>query len=128
MDNKRSLFISSGQIQEQHLVSLTNNVDQTQVLRTAIAPAYELPESVTWIQAIGPFDVAAEVTLLKKYSIDAIVSKMSGGTATEAKLTAARTLGIPVYLLARPRLDTADKEFSELQHCLAFVLDQFRCN
>ena len=44
----------------------------------------------------GPFTLENELTLLKEYAIDAIVSKNSGGAATYAKIVAARGLGLPV--------------------------------
>lgn len=50
----------------------------------------------------GPFDVAGERALLRDKRIDAIVCKNSGGTATQAKLVAARELGIPVIMKRRP--------------------------
>lgn len=52
----------------------------------------------------GPFTVAEELTLLRAFDIDLVVTKASGGAATEAKLIAARKLGIPVLLVKRPRL------------------------
>ncbi|HEY1720473.1 MAG TPA: cobalt-precorrin-6A reductase [Magnetospirillaceae bacterium] len=51
----------------------------------------------------GPFTVAEELTLLRTFDIDLVVTKASGGAATEAKLIAARKLGIPVLLVKRPR-------------------------
>lgn len=50
----------------------------------------------------GPFDVAGERALLRDKRIDAIVCKNSGGSATHAKLIAARELDIPVIMKRRP--------------------------
>ncbi|MBN9511326.1 MAG: precorrin-6A/cobalt-precorrin-6A reductase, partial [Alphaproteobacteria bacterium] len=50
----------------------------------------------------GPFDVAAEIALLRDRNIDVIVTKNSGGDATAAKLAAARALRLPVVMVARP--------------------------
>ncbi|MBN9497370.1 MAG: cobalt-precorrin-6A reductase [Alphaproteobacteria bacterium] len=50
----------------------------------------------------GPFDVAGERALLRDKRIDLIVCKNSGGTATQAKLIAARELGIQVIMKRRP--------------------------
>lgn len=50
----------------------------------------------------GPFDLASEQALLRHHQIDAVVTKNAGGTATVAKLVAARELGIPVVMVARP--------------------------
>ena len=50
----------------------------------------------------GPFDVGQERHLLQRYGIDVLVCKASGGAATEAKLIAARDLGLPVIMVRRP--------------------------
>ena len=52
--------------------------------------------------ARGPFDFESEFRLLESRAIDVVVSKNSGGTAARAKLEAARALGLPVVMLARP--------------------------
>jgi precorrin-6A/cobalt-precorrin-6A reductase len=52
--------------------------------------------------ARGPFDLNSERELLTARQIDTIVCKNSGGTATEAKLIAARELGIQVVMKRRP--------------------------
>jgi precorrin-6A/cobalt-precorrin-6A reductase len=53
--------------------------------------------------ARGPFSHADERELLVAKRIDAIVCKNSGGTATDAKLAAARELGITVLMRRRPQ-------------------------
>lgn len=50
----------------------------------------------------GPFTVQAERALLAERSIDAVVSKNSGGAATAAKLVAAREARVPVVMVERP--------------------------
>ena len=52
--------------------------------------------------ARGPFDLAGERALLVERRIDTIVCKNSGGAATEAKLIAARELGLRVAMKRRP--------------------------
>jgi precorrin-6A/cobalt-precorrin-6A reductase len=51
----------------------------------------------------GPFAVEAEEKLLREESIDVVVAKNSGGEAAFAKLLAARHLGVPVIMVARPQ-------------------------
>ncbi len=50
----------------------------------------------------GPFTLDAERQLLAQRAIDCIVCKNSGGSASSAKLQAARERGIPVVMRARP--------------------------
>jgi precorrin-6A/cobalt-precorrin-6A reductase len=51
----------------------------------------------------GPFAFEAEDKLLREESIDVVVTKNSGGEAAFAKVRAARHLGLPVVMVARPR-------------------------
>jgi precorrin-6A/cobalt-precorrin-6A reductase len=55
-----------------------------------------------WIAGRGPFGLEDEVALLRAHAIDVLVSKASGGSATYAKLVAARQLGLPVVMVRRP--------------------------
>jgi precorrin-6A/cobalt-precorrin-6A reductase len=65
-----------------------------------VDPPLEAPD-VEYLLARGPFPVEAEVALLRAHRIDIIVSKNSGGEATEGKIVAARILGLPVVLVER---------------------------
>ncbi|HEU4577124.1 MAG TPA: cobalt-precorrin-6A reductase [Polyangiaceae bacterium] len=59
------------------------------------------------LAARGPFDVAGERELFERERVDVIVSKNAGTAATYAKIEAARALGLPVVLVARPALPPA---------------------
>ncbi len=61
-----------------------------------------LPPRARCIAARGPFEAASEQRLLEREAVEVIVTKNSGGTATVAKLVAARALGLPVIMVARP--------------------------
>ena len=52
----------------------------------------------------GPFLQAADTALLQHHRIDLIVSKNAGGSGAEAKIIAARTLGLPVVMIDRPAM------------------------
>ena len=68
----------------------------------SIEPVAEpLPSSLE-LRDRGPFTVDGERRLLAEHGIDTIVAKNAGGTATAAKLDAARDLGITVVMVARP--------------------------
>ena len=56
-----------------------------------------------WITDRPPFTVEGEMALMTEHNINVVITKNSGGGATEAKLIAARELGLPVILIARPQ-------------------------
>jgi precorrin-6A/cobalt-precorrin-6A reductase len=129
------VLLTTGQIDAalaRHFARLHARSGQTQVLRTAVQPAHELPAGMVWIKAIGPFDRAGERQLLARYAIDVLVSKNSGGEATRAKLDAARELGVPVLMLERPSLQlqslqqqTAEQLFGDPEQCRMAVQQWF---
>lgn len=61
-----------------------------------------LPPMARCIAARGPFQEDAERALLHQEGIEVLVTKNSGGAATAPKLAAARALGVPVVVVARP--------------------------
>jgi precorrin-6A/cobalt-precorrin-6A reductase len=75
------------------------------------------------ILARGPFSLAEERRQLVRHAIDVLVCKASGGAATEAKIIAARELGVPVLMVRRPRsepgeaVDTVDAALEWLARC-----------
>jgi precorrin-6A/cobalt-precorrin-6A reductase len=72
------------------------------VLRSVDPPESALLPEAEVIAARGPFAEADEHALLVTRGIEIVVTKNSGGSATEAKLVAARRLGLPVIMVARP--------------------------
>jgi precorrin-6A/cobalt-precorrin-6A reductase len=56
----------------------------------------------------GPFTLTEERRHFERYAIDVLVCKASGGTATEAKIIAARELGLPVIMVRRPPREPGD--------------------
>ncbi|TXR53655.1 precorrin-6A/cobalt-precorrin-6A reductase [Reinekea thalattae] len=124
LDGKKTPFVTVGQLSEQQLIRLTKQHDQV-VYRTAIAADFQLPKNVHWIQAVGPFDEKNEQQIFTQYSVDALVTKQSGGRATEAKITVARERQLDVFLQRRPKLASADQCFSDDKECINAVLRLF---
>jgi len=125
----KSVFLTAGQIDEAAVTAFADysqQKQQRQLLRTAVQPAQPLPDSMSWIKAIGPFDIEGELALMREHKIDALVSKNSGGKATEAKLEAARQLDVPVMMLKRPELPEGINTFDELDACVAAVLNTLK--
>jgi precorrin-6A/cobalt-precorrin-6A reductase len=56
------------------------------------------------VVARGPFDVAGDRALIMEHGLEVVVCKNAGGVGAEAKLTAARELGVPVIMIDRPNL------------------------
>jgi len=72
------------------------------LVRSVDPPEPPLPARTEVVLARGPFTVEEEVALMREHGIEAVVTKDSGGAMTAAKLTAARTLGLPVVVVRRP--------------------------
>jgi precorrin-6A/cobalt-precorrin-6A reductase len=74
------------------------------------------------LRARGPFTVADEIDLMRREQVEVLVTKNSGGAATEPKLAAARALGIEVVMIERPPAETATT-FYVLEAALAWIED-----
>jgi precorrin-6A/cobalt-precorrin-6A reductase len=73
------------------------------VVRSVDVPPLEtLPPNAGIIATRGPFNEPDERRLLVERRIEILVTKNSGGSATAAKLHAARALGLQVVMVARP--------------------------
>jgi precorrin-6A/cobalt-precorrin-6A reductase len=96
----RNVFLALGR---QELAAFASAPQHHYLIRSVdpVEPPLQVPHA-RYIQERGPFDEAAELTLLRGNAIDGVVAKNSGGQATYGKIAAARTLGIPVMLLRRP--------------------------
>lgn len=68
----------------------------------AIDPPDQPLDRSLLLRSRGPYDLESERALLAEHGIEALVTKNSGGSATAAKLVAARELGIPVVIVDRP--------------------------
>jgi len=91
------------------------------VVRSVDPPDPPLPARTTVVLARGPFTVEEERALMAEHGIDAVVTKDSGGHMTEAKLTAARALGIPVVLVRRPPVPAGVPVVATVEEALAWV-------
>lgn len=72
------------------------------LLRVAEEPQEPPLPGAELIVGRGPFAEADELRLLQERKIDIVVSRNSGGDATVGKINAARRLGVPVIMIARP--------------------------
>ncbi len=75
------------------------------LLRLVDPPEGPLPlPDAEAIVARGPFTEADDLRLMTEHRIGWIVAKNAGGAGAEAKLSVARTLGLPVVMIERPAL------------------------
>jgi precorrin-6A/cobalt-precorrin-6A reductase len=79
-----------------------------------------LPPDLQFLQSRGPFNRDAELRLLTDERIEVVVSKNSGGAATYAKIEAARALGLPVVMIARPH-KPAGAVMTDVDACVAWL-------
>jgi precorrin-6A/cobalt-precorrin-6A reductase len=90
---RQSLGAFAAAPQHQYLLRLVDPWDQ----------ALPLPRAEAVIDR-GPFTAAGDRALMVRHGTQVIVAKNAGGTGAEAKLIAARDLGLPVILIDRPAL------------------------
>jgi len=89
-----------------------------------VEPKLPVPHAV-YLTGRGPFDETDEYRLLGEHRIDIIIAKNSGGAATYGKIAAARRLGLPVIMLARPArpqvpaVAGVEEALARLDHVLA---------
>jgi len=96
----RSVFLTTGRQGVGVFAALPGRV----LVRSVDPPTEPLPAGATLLLDRGPFSLADELALMRERAVDVVVTKDSGGHLTEAKLAAARELGIPVVLVRRPAL------------------------
>lgn len=65
-------------------------------------PGLAARPGVETLIARGPFSLDDELRLFRTMGVRAVVSKLSGGDATYAKIAAARALHLPVIMIERP--------------------------
>ncbi|MDC0767197.1 cobalt-precorrin-6A reductase [Streptomyces sp. HD] len=95
------VFLTTGRL---GLAAFAHLTDLHFVVRSVEPPEPPMPPHTEVLLARGPFTPADETALLHEHRIDVLVTKDSGGTATSAKLTAARRLALPVVVVRRPPL------------------------
>ncbi|CAN7574248.1 cobalt-precorrin-6A reductase [Terrabacter sp. LjRoot27] len=92
-------FLTTGR---QQLESFAAWDDRYVLARVVDPPDWDVPSSWEVLRARGPYSYAAERDLLESRAVDVLLTKDSGGALTEAKLTAAHDLGVPVVVVRRP--------------------------
>jgi len=115
----KRVFLTIGRLQ---LEVFTKAPQHFYLIRTIepVAVSPRLPNHRV-IHGRGPFAVEMEEKLLREESIDRLVTKNSGGEAAFAKILAARNLGLPVIMVARPG-GTMQGPFHDPAKVMDFIL------
>jgi precorrin-6A/cobalt-precorrin-6A reductase len=101
------------------------------LIRCVDPPSGPMPARREVLLARGPYAAEAELELMRRFAIDVLVTKNSGGSLTVGKLAAARQLGIPVVMVRRPAVapdavTPATASASTVEAAVSWVLDQAR--
>lgn len=101
-DARARVFLAIG---KQTLGAFASKPQHHYLLRLVDAPdaALPLPDTAVII-AKGPFTEIGDTDLMRSHAITHVVAKNAGGSGADAKLRAARRLGLPVILIDRPTL------------------------
>jgi precorrin-6A/cobalt-precorrin-6A reductase len=101
-EQRARVFLAIGR---QHLAPFAARPQHAYTLRFADAPDGALPlPDASVIVSRGPFALAGDLDLMRSRNIEWIVARNAGGTGALAKIEAARLLGLPVVMIARPAL------------------------
>jgi len=101
-DTPARVFLAIG---KQTLAPFAVKPQHHYLLRLVDPPEGSLPlPDAEAVIARGPFSEEDDLRLLTDHGIGWIVAKNSGGAGAEAKLLAARKLGLPVVMIDRPKL------------------------
>ncbi|TFV61939.1 UNVERIFIED_ORG: cobalt-precorrin-6A reductase [Bacillus sp. AZ43] len=115
-----SVFLTTGRQGLAAFAGLTAHC----VVRSVDPPEPPLPARTTVVLERGPFTVEEELSLMREHRVDVVVTKDSGGHLTEAKLTAARELRLPVVLVRRPPLPPGVPTVATVEEALSWVRAQ----
>ncbi|MFB9051384.1 cobalt-precorrin-6A reductase [Sphingobium indicum] len=102
---RRNVMLALGRM---HVDAFAAQPQHHYLLRFVDMPAAApgLPDHALVIDR-GPFTVEGDMQLMRAHGIDCVVSKNAGGSGAQAKLVAARTLGLPVVMIGRPACPAA---------------------
>ena len=101
-EQRANVFLAIGR---QHLAPFAARPQHAYTLRfvDAVDGALPIPDAEV-IVSRGPFTREGDRALMQSRRIDWLVARNSGGDGAHAKIDAARELGVPVIMIARPGL------------------------
>jgi precorrin-6A/cobalt-precorrin-6A reductase len=101
-EQRARVFLAIGR---QHIAAFAAKPQHAYLLRFVDAPEGELPlPDADVVISRGPFTLEGDRELMRARGIAWLVARNSGGSGAHAKIDAARELGLPVIMIARPAL------------------------
>jgi precorrin-6A/cobalt-precorrin-6A reductase len=101
-EQRARVFLAIGR---QHIAPFAAKPQHAYTLRFVDAPDGALPlPGAEIIVSRGPFTLESDRELMQSRGIQWLVARNSGGAGARAKIDAARELGLPVIMIARPAL------------------------
>jgi precorrin-6A/cobalt-precorrin-6A reductase len=101
-EQRARVFLAIGR---QHIAPFAAKPQHAYLLRFVDAPEGELPlPDADVVISRGPFTLEGDRELMRTRGIAWLVARNSGGSGARAKIDAARELGLPVIMIARPAL------------------------
>ncbi|MBR0848546.1 cobalt-precorrin-6A reductase [Bradyrhizobium diazoefficiens] len=100
-ESPANVFLAIGR---QHIAPFAAKPQHAYTLRFVDPSVAALPFAADVIVSRGPFTLDGELEMMRARKIAWIVARNSGGGGARAKIDAARTLGLPVIMIARPEL------------------------
>ncbi|MBF9196733.1 cobalt-precorrin-6A reductase [Microvirga terrestris] len=118
-DESRRVFLTVGRLE---LPPFAAAPQHTYLVRTIEPIGDALPvANLIAIQDRAPFDEVAERSLMERERVEVVVTKNSGGTVTYPKIAAARALGLPVIIVARPEKPRDVEEVASAEAALEWL-------
>jgi precorrin-6A/cobalt-precorrin-6A reductase len=115
----RRVFLTVGRLELPPFAAAPQHVYLVRTIEP-IGDALPVP-AVIPIQDRAPFDAREERRLMERERIDVVVTKNSGGAATYPKIAAARALGLPVIVVARPQKPSGVEEAGTAEAALEWL-------
>jgi precorrin-6A/cobalt-precorrin-6A reductase len=101
-EKRANVFLAIGR---QHITPFAAKPQHAYLLRFVDTPDGKLPlPEAEVIVSRGPFTLEGDRALMQSRGIAWLVARNSGGDGARAKIDAARELGLPIIMIARPEL------------------------
>lgn len=112
-------FLATGR---QSLPRYANMEGRLMTLRVVDPPKLPFPyPGGRFLVGRPPFSQAEEEALFRDLQIDWLVAKNAGGAASRSKLDAARALGLPVLLIARPKAPIGVPVLRSVEEAMSWI-------